>query len=184
MELRTERRADLEEVRQVHLAAFGEGGQRVADLADALRAAVPEDDRLSLVAVEREVVVGHVLFSRGWLDAPTRLVEVQVLSPLGVLPQRQGQGIGSALVRAGLRILDERGVPLVFVEGDPAYYRRLGFTSATSQGFRTPSLRIPDAAFQAVRLGAEPWMTGTVVYPDTFWRHDAVGLRPSPPEAG
>jgi putative acetyltransferase len=29
-----------------------------------------------------------------------------------------------------------------------------------------------------VRLSAyEPWMTGTVVYPDVFWRHDAVGLR-------
>ena len=67
----------------------------------------------------------------------------QVLSPLGVVPQRQGQGVGSALVRAGLRILDERGVPLVFVEGDPAYYRRFGFTSATSRGSAPPPHRRP-----------------------------------------
>jgi putative acetyltransferase len=45
-------------------------------------------------------------------------------------------------------------------------------------GFRRPSLRIPEVAFQAVLLPAhEPWMTGTFVYPDVFWRHDAVGLR-------
>jgi putative acetyltransferase len=88
VELRVERPVDLDEIRHVHRAAFGEDGQGVADLTDALRASVAKEDRLSLVAVERRVV-GHILFSRGWLDAPTRLVEVQVLSPLGVLPQRQ-----------------------------------------------------------------------------------------------
>jgi putative acetyltransferase len=37
---------------------------------------------------------------------------------------------------------------------------------------------MPDAAFQAVRLPAyQAWMTGTLVYPDIFWRLDAVGLR-------
>jgi hypothetical protein len=46
------------------------------------------------------------------------------------------------------------------------------------QGFRKPSLRIPDGAFQALRLPEyEPWMTGTLVYAEPFWRHDAVGLR-------
>jgi putative acetyltransferase len=41
-----------------------------------------------------------------------------------------------------------------------------------------PSLRFPDAAFQVATLsGYEPWMTGTLVYPDTFWAHDCVGLR-------
>jgi len=39
-------------------------------------------------------------------------------------------------------------------------------------------LRIPDPAFQSVRLPAyRPWMTGTLVYSETFWRHDAIGLR-------
>jgi len=45
-------------------------------------------------------------------------------------------------------------------------------------GFRKPSLRIPDAAFQVLKLPAyEPWMTGTFVYSPTFWEHDCVGLR-------
>ncbi|MBB3676435.1 hypothetical protein [Modestobacter versicolor] len=69
-------------------------------------------------------------------------------------------------------------MPAVFLEGDPAYYGRLGFVAGAGLGFRRPSLRIPEPAFQAVLLPAhEPWMTGTFVYPDVFWRHDAVGLR-------
>jgi putative acetyltransferase len=69
-------------------------------------------------------------------------------------------------------------VPLVFLEGDPRYYSRFGFLPGGDHGFRKPSLRIPDAAFQFIGLPRhEPWMTGTLVYSDPFWRHDAVGLR-------
>ena len=178
MELRTERDDDRERVRRLHLAAFGEHGRVVADLVDDLRRLVTPDDGLSLVADDRGQVVGHVLFTRSLLDAPRRLVDVQVLSPLGVEPARQREGIGSALVRAGLETMSGRGVPVVFLEGDPAYYSRLGFEPGAPQGFRRPSLRIPEPAFQAVRLPAyEPWMTGTLVYSEIFWRHDCVGLR-------
>jgi putative acetyltransferase len=83
-----------------------------------------------------------------------------------------------ALIRLGLGILVERSVPVEFLEGPPRYYSRFGFTPGGEQGFRKPSLRIPDAAFQALTLPSyEPWMTGTLVYLEHFWRHDAVGLR-------
>ncbi len=174
MELREERPGDGTAVRDVHLRAFGDHGEKVAALVDDLR-----DGALSLVAERDGRVVGHVMFSRILLDAPRRLVEVQTLSPLGVLPEHQQRGAGSALVRAGLEIMSERGVPVVFVEGSPGYYARFGFVAGGGLGFRRPSLRIPEAAFQAITLPAyEPWMTGTVVYPEAFWRHDAVGIRP------
>ncbi len=90
----------------------------------------------------------------------------------------QGKGIAAALIGRGLELLDSLGVPAVFLEGKPDYYGRLGFVPAKPLGVRKPSLRIPDAAFQVMPLSAyEPWMTGTLVYPDAFWRHDAVGLR-------
>jgi putative acetyltransferase len=118
------------------------------------------------------------MFTQSLLDAPRRLVPVQVLSPIGVLPAWQRQGIGTAMIRRGLDLLTERGVPLVFLEGPPEYYSRLGFQPGGSQGFRKPSLRIPDPAFQVMRLPSyEPWMTGTLIYAEAFWRHDAVGLR-------
>ena len=176
MDLREERATDRAAVREVISRAFGDEG--VANLADDLRETIPSQGGLSLVAERDGKVVGHVMFTRNLLDAPQRLVDVQVLSPLSVLPDRQREGIGSALIRRGLEIAAGRAVPLVFLEGDPAYYSRLGFTAGAPRGFRKPSLRIPDAAFQVVQLPAhEPWMTGTLVYSHLFWQHDAVGLR-------
>jgi putative acetyltransferase len=177
VEIRQSGPGDGDAVAQLHRRAFGDDeGPMVAELVPALQAA--DADALSLVAVDAGEIVGHALFSRSLLDAPRRLVPVQVLSPLGVLPGRQRQGIGGALVRAGLELLDRRGVPVVFLEGDPRYYSRFGFRSGADLGFRKPSLRIPDEAFQAVALRAhEPWMTGTLVYAAPFWELDCVGLR-------
>jgi putative acetyltransferase len=178
LQVRAESRRDRPRVRAVHLAAFGDHGEVVANLVDDLRESVAQGEGVSLVADERNEVVGHVMFTPSLLDATRRLVSVQVLSPVGVLPPWQRQGVGTAMIRRGLELLLDRDVPVVFVEGPPEYYSRLGFEPGAEQGFRKPSLRIPDAAFQALRLPSyEPWMTGTMVYSETFWRHDAVGLR-------
>ena len=177
MPLRIEQAHDADAIGSVHRAAFGgEHGETVARLVDALRRDDP--DALSLVSEEEGQVVGHIMVSRALLDAPRQLVPVRTLSPLGVSPSWQRRGIGAALIQEGLRRVDTLGVPLVFLEGDPRYYSRRGFETAGEHGFRKPSLRIPDAGFQVVKLSAyEPWMTGTFVYPDTFWKYDCVGLR-------
>ena len=178
MQIRIEEPRDEAAVREVHRAAFGEEGDLVVRLLGSLREHLARYDGLSLVALEGEDVVGHVMFTRAVLDAPERLVDVQVLSPIGVVPDRQGQGLGTALIRRGIELLGERAVPLVFLEGSPRYYPRHGFVPGATLGFRKPSLRIPDEAFQVLALPAyEPWMTGTLVYPQLFWDHDAVGLR-------
>ena len=169
--IRPEQPADHDRVSDVHRRAFGQHGEHVVvPLLTDLRRSLATEQGLSLVACMDGEVIGHVLFTRSLLDAAPRLVDVQVLSPIAVHPDHQRRGVGAALV--------ERGVPAVFLEGDPAYYRRAGFVAAGELGFRRPSLRIPGAAFQVRLLGAhEPWMTGTLVYRQTFWDHDAVGLR-------
>ncbi|MFD9052585.1 GNAT family N-acetyltransferase [Streptomyces zaomyceticus] len=107
-----------------------------------------------------------------------RIVDVLSLSPLGVVPEFRRQGIGARLVAPAIEAADSRRVPLVFLEGSPLCYGTRGFEGAAALGFRSPSLRIPDAAFQVARLSAhEPWMTGTFVYSDVFWAFDCVGLR-------
>lgn len=178
MEIREERPGDGERVGEVYRKAFGDHGASVAALVGDLRPRLERGEGVSLVAERDGMVVGHAVFSPGLLDAPDRPVAVQILSPVGVAPCAQGQGTGTALIARGLEIVRARDVPAVFVEGDPGYYSRLGFVPAGPLGFRKPSLRIPDSAFQVIILSAyKPWMAGTLVYPDVFWRHDAVGLR-------
>jgi putative acetyltransferase len=178
MELRTERDSDHRAITEVIAAAFGERGRDVAELVADLRNSATSDVGLSLVAEHEGTVIGHLMFSSGLLDAPARLVPVQVLSPLAVLPKWQRRGVGSSLVRRGIAVMTGRSVPVIFVEGDPSYYSRFGFKPGSELGYRRPSLRIPEPAFQAMQLPAhEAWMTGTFVYSAAFWDHDAVGLR-------
>jgi putative acetyltransferase len=174
--LRPEGSGQAAAVRSVVADAFG--GDLEAHLVDALRASPDWIDGLSFVAEVDGQVVGHVVFTRGLLDAPQRLVDVLVLAPVSVASAWQGRGIGTALIRYALREVAGRPEPLVFLEGSPRYYPRFGFQPAGPLGFRRPSLRIPEPAFQVVRLPAyEPWMTGTLVYSRVFWDLDCVGLR-------
>jgi putative acetyltransferase len=130
------------------------------------------------VAVLDGSVVGHVGLSWGWVDAPDGLVDVVVLSPLSVAPEHQRRGIGAALVAHAVGLAGDLGAPALFLEGDPGYYGRLGFAAAGDHGFVRPSVRIPAPAFQCVLLPAyDASVSGALVYPDTFWAHDAVGLR-------
>ena len=86
--------------------------------------------------------------------------------------------MGRALFAAALDAAAADGWPAVFLEGDPAYYSRLGFERASARGFASPSPRIPDAAFQVVTPAShQSWMAGALVYPDRFWAFDCVGLR-------
>ena len=185
VEVRVEATSDWSAVRTLQVAAFGDHGPVVANLVDDLRGLVARGEGLSLVAEDQDEIVGHLMFTQSLLDAPKQLLPVQVLSPVGVAPAFQRQGVGTAMIRRGVELLVERGVPLVFLEGDPAYYSRFGFKPAADQGFRKPSLRIPDAGFQVLLLPAyEAWMTGTLVYAEPFWTHDCVGLRDAPAPDG
>lgn len=176
LSLRPETGADVAAVRALHRGAFG--GDKVADLADALRAAPAALPPISLVAVDGSDVAGHVMLSACRLDAPPQLVDVATLSPLAVAKPYRYRGVGGWLIASALAAADEASVPLVFLEGSPGYYAAHGFEPAVALGFRPPSLRIPEPAFQVARLSAyEPWMTGSFIYSETFWSLDCVGLR-------
>ena len=174
--LRSEQPADVDGIRTAVVHAFG--SSVIGKLVDRLRASPDWIPGLSFVAERERRIIGHVLFTRSLLDTPQRLVDVLVLSPVSVIPDEQERGVGSALVQHGLETVGLRTEPLVFLEGSPTYYARFGFEEAGPLGFRRPSLRIPEPAFQVLRLPTyEPWMTGTLVYSRVFWDLDCVGLR-------
>ena len=129
---------------------------------------------------EPGALAGMVLFSHAFVDAPDRIVPVLLLSPVGVRADLQRRGVGDALIRHALAtIAATRPEPAVFLEGHPSYYPRFGFVLAGDIGFTAPSVRIPHRAFMAHLLpNYDPSVRGALVYPDAFWRTDAVGLRP------
>lgn len=175
-EVRVQRPDELGEVMALGDLAFGpeEGiGALIADLQ-----ADPAFSGQSYVATAGGRIVGHTMLTRAWVDTEDRLLTIALLSPLAVHPDWQRRGIGRVVVSYAVARAAESGAPGVVLEGDPAYYSRLGFEPAEPWGLLRPSVRIPAPAFQWVRLPThEPWMRGRVVYPDVFWRHDAVGLR-------
>ena len=155
--------------------SFTDQAPAIIEVLDRLRSA---GDLVVELVSESDGVDGYTALSRGWLDARERLVEVLVLSPIGVRPSHQGRGVGTALLDAAVREARHTGAPLVFLEGDPGFYGSRGRERASAHGLERPSARIPDAACQVVLLDAhEPWMTGRLVYPDVWWRLDLVGLR-------
>jgi putative acetyltransferase len=173
--VRVMRPDEFEAMRELSVHAFGDNPQ-IRELLDLLHASWTWEDDLSFVAERDGELVGQVLFTHAFLDTPTDVLDVLLLSPIGVRPDLQGTGIGSQLIRTALAALALRSEPLVFLEGHPGYYPRFGFRKAGELGFVAPSTRIPAAAFMVYPLPAHrPGTTGQLVYPDAFWRAGAVG---------
>lgn len=178
MEISQPTSRDAEAISQVVTSAFNDGG-RVAELVLQLRPLWLQGKGFELVAkADGGQIVAHIGFTCGYLDDPTRLEQVLVLSPLSVAAAHQGQGFGLAMVKEGLRVAETFGVELVFLEGIPAFYPRLGFVPAGPEGFIKPSVRIPDEAFMAKYLATPSrQLSGALIYPEVFWATDSVGLR-------
>jgi putative acetyltransferase len=165
MIIRTETAADADAVHGVLAAAFR--GDDEASLVRLLR--IDGSVVASLVAVVDGDVVGHVLFSRLTIRMDAREARAVSLAPLAVLPAFERRGIGSALVREGLRVLRAQGERIVIVLGDPPYYTRFGFSPAAAERLRS---HYSGPAFMALALvpGALDDVAGDVVYSPAFDR--------------
>ncbi len=178
-EVRAARVDDHDAIDRVVRGAFGAGDPAEGEKIGALWPDVRASGHVlaELVAVRAGRVVGHVGVSRCWIDARRELVDAAMLSPLSTAPAVQGQGVGTALVAAAVASAGAF-TPALFLEGSPVFYGRCGFLRASTLGFEAPSRRTPEAAFQVVLMDSfDAWMSGRVVYPEVWWRHDAAGLR-------
>lgn len=123
--------------------------------------------RVSLVAVENGVVVGHVAFSLVSTEKPTS-VPGAALAPVAVHPAFERRGIGSSLIRHGLQACRENGFGWAVVLGDPGYYQRFGFESASRFGLA--NVYGVDEEFMALELrpACMPVNCGLVQYAPQF----------------
>lgn len=164
--MRPEQPDDIAEVRAINETAFG--GPAEAAIVDSLRKACP--DAISLVAVEDNRVLGHIIFSPVVVSSGSEATQGMGLGPMAVLPERQRQGIGSLLVQAGIEALRERNCPFIIVLGHPDYYPRFGFVPASRHRLSCQWDGVPDEAFMILILdeAAMAGVSGTVRYRDEF----------------
>ncbi|MEZ4241482.1 MAG: N-acetyltransferase [Myxococcota bacterium] len=154
LRIRTEAPGDAPAIHEVERLAFGREAE--AELVDAVREAGA--GVLSLVGVWAGEVIGHVLFTPVSVGGGRGVA----LGPLAVHPDHQRQGVGTALVREGLRRLQTLGHGAVVVLGEPGYYRRFGFRPARAFGVSWDR-PVPDEVFMALELRPQALAGGGIV---------------------
>ncbi len=116
---------------------------------------------LSLVAEYNNKVIGHIAFSpvsisdqsTGWYG----------LGLVSVLPEYQGQGVGSKLINDGLAALKDLGAAGCVLLDEPEYYGRFGFKADP----RLVLENVPAEYFQVLAF-SETIPTDSIVYAEAF----------------
>lgn len=153
--------ADSKAIRRVQVLAFATGAE--ADLVERLQA---DGDCVASLVAEDDAVVGHVLLSRMEVSADGRALDALALAPVAVIPDRQGKGIGSALVQAAIDEARKQGSHLVFLLGEPEFYGRFGFDASTAAPFASP---YAGPYFQALAIrDTGPVRAGTAIHAPAF----------------
>lgn len=162
-----EKNDDILPIREVVIAAFSQTNE--AKLVEAIRNSQNFIPELSIVATEKENLLGHILFSPIIIEAQGQTFSALALAPLAVTPTRQRQGIGTELVQVGLSKCHELDHNLVVVLGHPSYYQRFGFQTANQFGI-SALFPVPEQAFMVLELkpGALRNVSGIVRYPAYF----------------
>jgi putative acetyltransferase len=172
--VRQQQAGDYEAIRHVYAEAFQRPGFRPPQepgsvppevgLFEALWEAGDTIPELSFTALAGGEVVGHVTASKATVAGDP----VVAVGPIGVVPDQQGRGIGSALMQAHLGAADAAQVPLVVLLGSPQYYGRFGFRPAEQLGVSPPQAGWGDA-FQARPLsGYTSQLAGPFRYAPAF----------------
>ena len=120
-----------------------------------------------MVAEKAGKIIGHVGFSRLWIASGERRAPGMSLAPLSVAADYRRRGIAAALVEAGHERLRAAGESIIFVLGDPAYYRRFGYLSEAAAVF---DCVYAGPHFQALALADAAPRTGAIAYAAAFNR--------------
>lgn len=124
--------------------------------------------RLSMVADDSGKIVGHILFSELAIQTATGNIGSLSLAPIAVVPECQRMGIGSTLIREGLRVCREQGYKSVVVLGHEAFYPRFGFDAQLAERLSCSFYSGPSLMALELVPGALHGIVGELKYSPPF----------------
>ncbi len=138
---------------------FGEA--RFLKTCEALRRGRMPSPGLSFAARNKSRLVGTV---RMWDVSAGSGGPAVLLGPLAVVPEMQGRGIGSMLMRHAIHEAALSGHRAILLVGDGSFYRRFGFSAAATAALELPG-PVERERFQGLELqpGALTFAHGLVV---------------------
>lgn len=108
---------------------------------------------LDLVAEIDGTIIGNIMYSKCYIVDGENYKEFVTFGPLGVLPKYQSMGVGSALIEKSFEIAKTMNIKAIFITGNPSYYNRFGFVSASKYNIHLNGVPIDDVAdFFMVKL--------------------------------
>ena len=133
---------------------------------------------LDYVAEEDGRIVAHIMYSHARIAADDgRIIPIMIFGPVSVLPERQGRGYGGRLIRYTLELAEKLGCGAVVITGDPGYYHRFGFVSASALGIRydgvPPTEEAPFFMVKELKEGFLRDVTDVYKDPEGYFVEDA-----------
>jgi len=164
--IRKEEEKDYKNIFNVNKLAFGQ--EEESNLVDKIRNSKNFIPDLSIVAELNNRLIGHILFSKIEILGSS-VFNTLALAPMAVIPEFQRQGVGSELIKKGIKKAKELGFDSIIVLGHKDYYPKFGFKEASRWKIKCP-YKVPQEAFMAIELTekALEGKAGTVKYPDEF----------------
>ncbi len=140
MKLSVYNKSDIAEIEHLFTKVFSDSegqveGSLIGGLVLDLIKTTDTQNIYGFVAIENNQILGSIIFTKLTFESG---INAFILSPVAVLTNHQGKGIGQKLIKFGIQQLTKEGVKLVFTYGDPNYYSKVGFRAITEEIAKAP----------------------------------------------
>jgi putative acetyltransferase len=167
LKIRKETPLDFDLINEVTSLAFK--NHQKNQLIQALKKNDAFKEELSLVATENEIVIGYLLLFPTHIINNYRRHTTLLLASMAVLPDRQKQGVGAALIKEAIKQAQKIGLGSIVVSENSEYFFRFGFKKASRWNITMP-VSAPGETVLALELNRQGFsqVSGTVSIPEEF----------------
>ena len=129
-----------DEIEQLFIQTFSDSegrseGEAIGSLVRDFMDHTDAKDLYCFIATENERIIGSIFFTRMTFESG---IHAFILSPVAILTDHQGKGVGQKLIHFGLDALKKNGVELAITYGDPNFYSKVGFSVIPEQVVPAP----------------------------------------------